>query len=99
MRDRVTSNWSLFESDVDGANPSPAANFRPVVKQNHVCPTKRYWGCNSLPGDQPSLSELRPGEPLPRCIIRSAPVSDTGGPGAKPGEAANFADVHSRWLR
>ena len=25
---------------------------------------------------------------LPRCIIRSAPVSDTGGPGAKPGEAA-----------
>src|SRR5262249_1656237 len=26
----------------------------------------------------------------PRCIIRSAPVSDTGGPGAKPGEAANF---------
>src|SRR4051794_32557189 len=30
------------------------------------------------------------GRPLPRCIIRSAPVSDTGGPGAKPGEAANF---------
>src|SRR5205085_6647772 len=28
--------------------------------------------------------------PLPRCIFRSAPVSDTGGPGAKPGEAANF---------
>jgi len=26
---------------------------------------------------------------LPRCIIRSAPVSDTGGPGAKPGEATN----------
>src|SRR2546426_442231 len=30
------------------------------------------------------------GRPLPRCIIRSAPVSDTGGPGAKPGEAATF---------
>jgi uncharacterized membrane protein YsdA (DUF1294 family) len=27
---------------------------------------------------------------LPRCITSSAPVSDTGGPGAKPGEAANF---------
>jgi 5-methylcytosine-specific restriction endonuclease McrA len=27
---------------------------------------------------------------LPRCIIRSAPVSDTGGPGAKPGQTANF---------
>jgi hypothetical protein len=24
---------------------------------------------------------------LPRGVIRSAPVSDTGGPGAKPGEA------------
>jgi len=31
-----------------------------------------------------------PGRPLPRGAIRSAPVSDTGGPGAKPGEAANF---------
>ena len=26
---------------------------------------------------------------MPRGVIRSAPVSDTGGPGAKPGEAAN----------
>src|SRR5438094_10614037 len=45
------SNSALFESEVDGANPSPAANFRPVVKQDHVCPTNRCWGCNSLPGD------------------------------------------------
>src|SRR5213594_1015312 len=52
MRDRVTSNSALFESEVDGANPSPAANFRPVVKQDHVCPTNRCWGCNSLPGDK-----------------------------------------------
>src|SRR5439155_7963080 len=79
LRDGVTSNSALFESAVDGANPSPAANFRPVVKQDHVSPTKRCWGCNSLPGDQ-----------LPRCIIRSAPVSDTGGLGAKPGEATTF---------
>src|SRR5438046_2401799 len=26
------SNSSLFESEVNGANPFPAANFRPVVK-------------------------------------------------------------------
>ena len=41
LRDGVTSNSALFESAVDGANPSPAANFRPVVKQDHVSPTKR----------------------------------------------------------
>ena len=39
---------------------------------------------------RPAFAELRLGQPLPRCIIRSAPVSDTGGPGAKPGEAATF---------
>ena len=32
LRDGVTSNSALFESAVDGANPSPAANFRSVVK-------------------------------------------------------------------
>ena len=32
LRDGVRSNSALFESAVDGANPSPAANFRPVVK-------------------------------------------------------------------
>src|SRR6266576_3863249 len=39
---------------------------------------------------QKSEGQNLSGRPLPRCIIRSAPVSDTGGPGAKPGEAANF---------
>ena len=32
LRDGVISNSSLFESEVNGANPFPAANFRPVVK-------------------------------------------------------------------
>jgi hypothetical protein len=38
---------------------------------------------------QKSEGQNLSGRPLPRCIIRSAPVSDTEGPGAKPGEAAN----------
>src|SRR5258705_7979596 len=38
---------------------------------------------------QKSEGQNLSGRPVPRCIIRSAPVSDTGGPGAKPGEAAN----------
>ena len=32
LRDGVTSNSALFESAFVGANPAPAANFRPVVK-------------------------------------------------------------------
>src|SRR5262245_52896114 len=32
----------------------------------------------------------------PRCIIRSAPVSESGGPGAKPGEAANSRSQQQR---
>src|SRR5436309_5981084 len=39
----------------------------------------------ALPSDQKIVAK-----PLPRRIIRSAPVSEPGGPGAKPGEAANF---------
>src|SRR6266487_1499026 len=61
-----------FEGANAGAIPAPAANFRPVVKQDHVCPTNRCWGCNSLPGDQPSLFELRIGEPLPAAPAQSA---------------------------
>ena len=34
----------------------------------------------------------------PRCIISSAPVSDTGGPGAIPGEAANFISTKNKHL-
>src|SRR6266568_6995347 len=40
--------------------------------------------------------QFPPGRPLPRCIIRSAPVSDTGGPGAKPGEAATFISTKDK---
>jgi hypothetical protein len=32
LRDGVISNSALFESEVVGANPAPAASFRPVVK-------------------------------------------------------------------
>src|SRR2546423_4490572 len=32
LRDRVASNSSLSESELDGVKPSPAANLRPVVK-------------------------------------------------------------------
>jgi hypothetical protein len=41
LRDGVISNSALFESVVVGANPAPAANFRPMVKQDHVSLTKR----------------------------------------------------------
>jgi hypothetical protein len=52
---------------------SPSAFFilpsaflqRPMVKQDHVCPTNRIRGCDSFSGDQPSLCELRLGESLP----------------------------------
>ena len=39
---------------------------------------------------QKSRGQNLPGRPLPRCITNSAPVSETGGLGAIPGEAANF---------
>src|ERR1043166_3049210 len=63
-----------------GANPSEAAKFRPVAEiESRLAYTQKSRGQNLL------------GRPfMPRCIISSAPVSDTGGPGAKPGEAANF---------
>lgn len=35
---------------------------------------------------------------LPRGVIRSAPVSDTGGLGAKPGEAATFISTKNKHL-
>src|SRR5437870_9887219 len=49
--------------------------------------TQKSRGQN-LPG-RPAFAELRLGKPLPRGVIRSAPVSDTGGLGAKPSEATN----------
>ena len=52
---------------------------------------------------QKSEGQNLSGRPLPRCIIRSAPVSDTGGPGAKPGEATSaFGELpigNDKWPR
>src|SRR6266581_3741473 len=90
LRDGVISNSSLFESEVDGANPSPAANQRPVVKQHHVWPTPRNRGGRTFPDDHFEL---------PRGVIRSAPVSDTGGPGAEPGEATSFISTKHKHLK
>jgi hypothetical protein len=39
---------------------------------------------------QKSRGQNLPGRPLPRGVTSSVPVSDTGGPGAKPGGAATF---------
>ena len=78
-----------------GANPSEAANVskssfdRPVVKQHHVWLTSRNRGGRTFPGDHFQL---------PRGVIRSAPVSETGGLGAKPGEAANFISIRNKHL-
>src|SRR6266571_4611096 len=47
------------------------------------------FACEVCSSINPQLSTINQSE-LPRGVIRSAPVSDTGGPGAKPGEAANF---------
>src|SRR2546429_6092150 len=48
---------------------------------------------------QKSRGQNLPGRPLPRGVIRSAPVSDTGGPGAKPGEAATFISTKNKHLK
>jgi 5-methylcytosine-specific restriction endonuclease McrA len=40
--------------------------------------------------------QLPPERPLPRCIISSASVSDTEGPGAKPGEATSFTAANNK---
>src|SRR5437867_10143664 len=46
------------------------------------------FACEVCSSINPQLSTINQSE-LPRGVIRSAPCSDTGGPGAKPGEAAN----------
>ena len=38
---RLISRTSPFEGGHVGANPAPAANSRPMVKQDHISPTKR----------------------------------------------------------
>ena len=44
---------------------------RPVVKQDHLCPTNRCWGCNSLLGDQLIRGSIRAClvKPLIRCLF------------------------------
>ena len=44
MPGRLTNRTSPFEGANAGAIPAPAANFRPVVKQNHVSPTRDVEG-------------------------------------------------------
>src|SRR5438105_1404757 len=71
LRDGVISNSLLFESEVDGANPSPAAN-PDVSGSNHVWPTPRSRRGRTFPGDQPS-PRLPLGEPIAcRAIAQSA---------------------------
>ena len=90
-----------FDPDGLGANPSEAANPFPPGSEiaSRLAYTQKSRGQNLL--GRPAFAKATAGRPLlarhsaerdggPRCIIRSAPVSDTGGPGAKPGEAANF---------
>ena len=83
------SRTSPFEGERGGASPSPAANFRSVVKQDHIWPTPRNRRGSTFPSDQPSPVGCGTAGRLPRGVIRSASVSETEGPGAKPGEAAN----------
>jgi hypothetical protein len=75
---RLISRTSPFEGERGGASPSPTASFRSVVKQDHIWPTPRNRRGSSFPSDH-----------LPRGVIRSASVSETERPEAKPGEAAN----------
>jgi hypothetical protein len=89
------SRTSPFEGERGGASPSPAASFgkssfdRSVVKQDHIWPTPRNRRGSTFPSDQPSPVGYGTAGHLPRGVMRSASVSETEGPGANPGEAAN----------
>ena len=76
-----------FEGANAGAIPAPAASFG---KSSFDPPGGEIE--SRLAYTQKSRGQNLLGRPLPRCIIRSAPVSDTGGPGAKPGEATNLRE-------
>src|SRR5258706_5252666 len=67
------SNSLLFESEVDGANPAPATSFG---TSSFDPPGGEIE--SRLAYTQKSRGQSLLGRPLPRCIIRSAPVSDTG---------------------
>src|SRR5207253_1345386 len=51
---RLIRRTAPFEGANAGAIPAPAANFRPVVKWDHVWLTPRSWRGRTFPGDQPS---------------------------------------------
>ena len=74
-----------FEGANAGAIPAPAATFG---RSSFGPPGGEIE--SRLAYTQKSRGQNLPGRPLPRCITSSAPVSETGGPGAIPGEAANF---------
>ena len=66
--------------DSDRGYEHPSSINHQLQTINRFRPTPGNQGCDSFPGDQ-----------LPCCIISSAPVSEAGGPGASPGEAAIFS--------
>ena len=74
-----------FDPDGPGANPGEAANFG---RSSFGPPGGEI--ASRLAYTQKSRGQNLLGRPLPRCIISSAPVSETGSPGAIPGEAANL---------
>ena len=47
----TAASESFTRHNINASIADSLANFRPVVKQDHVSLTKRCWGCNSLPGD------------------------------------------------
>src|SRR6266702_8880146 len=79
MPGRLISRTSPFEGERGGASPSPAANFRSVVKQDHIWPTPRNRRGSTFPGDH-----------LPLSVEVCTPVSETGRTGALPAAAANL---------
>ena len=78
---RLISRTPPFEGEDGGASPSPAANLRSVVKQDHVWPTPRNRRGSTFPGDH-----------LPLSVEVCTPVSETGRAGALPAAATNFSE-------
>ena len=91
-----------FDPDGPGANPGEAASAsgamadgqwqmaypRFLNQSEWLMPDEgRIRGGRRVPLNHQPFTINHPR--VPRGVIRSAPVSDTGGPGAKPGEAAN----------
>src|SRR5262249_33200399 len=82
---------SPFEGDRVGANPAPATILFQIVDFRFQILTLGSEIGSRLAYNQKSRGQNLPERPfLPRGVIRSASVSETEGPGAKPGEAAIF---------